>query len=91
MGGRGLATGPLCTQPTTQLPIQDRQQWQDRTRQQRFQYLISEIGELSTELVKLEWEGQDIAQLKQNIGHEMYDVVWNICDLANLLELDLLF
>ena len=63
--------------------------WLDRTPDQRFRYLISEIGELSNDLIKLNQPGQKLEALKQKIGHEMFDVMWNICDLANLLEIDL--
>jgi NTP pyrophosphatase (non-canonical NTP hydrolase) len=63
--------------------------WSDRSIDQRFRFLISEIGELSNELIKLNNPDQNIAELKRKIGHEMFDVLWNICDLANLLEIDL--
>ncbi len=63
--------------------------WDDRSVDQRFRYLMSEIGELSNELIKLNQPGGDKAGLKKQIGHEMFDVIWNICDLANLLEIDL--
>ena len=63
--------------------------WLDRTPDQRFRYLITEIGELSRDLIKLNQPLLDRKALKRKIGHEMFDVVWNICDLANLLEIDL--
>jgi NTP pyrophosphatase (non-canonical NTP hydrolase) len=63
--------------------------WVDRTPDQRFRYLISEIGELSNDLIKLNQANKDLVKLKKKIGHEMFDVMWNICDLANLLEIDL--
>jgi len=63
--------------------------WLDRSPDQRFRYLISEIGELSNDLIKLNQPCNDIDELKRKIGHEMFDVMWNICDLANLLEIDL--
>jgi len=63
--------------------------WLDRTPDQRFRYLISEVGELSNDLIKLNQSNQELEKLKQKIGHEMFDVIWNICDLANLLEIDL--
>ena len=63
--------------------------WNDRSVDQRFRYLISEIGELSNELIKLNQQDQDLDELKKTIGHEMFDVIWNICDLANLLDIDL--
>lgn len=63
--------------------------WPERNIDQRFRFLISEIGELSNELIRLNQQGQDIEDLKRKIGHEMFDVIWNICDLANLLNIDL--
>jgi NTP pyrophosphatase (non-canonical NTP hydrolase) len=63
--------------------------WSDRSIDQRFRFLISELGELSNELIKLNNPDQNLAELKRKIGHEMFDVLWNICDLANLLEIDL--
>jgi len=63
--------------------------WLDRTPDQRFRYLISEIGELSNDLIKLHQKPESLGLLKRKIGHEMFDVIWNICDLANLLDIDL--
>ena len=63
--------------------------WIDRSIDQRFRFLISELGELSNELIKLDQSDQNLVELKKKIGHEMFDVIWNICDLANLLEIDL--
>ena len=63
--------------------------WLDRTPDQRFRYLISEIGELSNDLIRLYQTDKEIEKLKTKIGHEMFDVIWNICDLANLLDIDL--
>ncbi|MCB0128386.1 MAG: MazG-like family protein [Caldilineaceae bacterium] len=69
----------------------EQQGWTDRNPSQRFRYLISEVGELSQELTRLEWNpGEtDLSEIKRNIGHEMYDIVWNLCELANQLEIDL--
>ncbi|HDR7970278.1 TPA: pyrophosphatase, partial [Bacillus pacificus] len=30
-----------------------------------------------------------IQDAKREIGLEMFDVIWNVCDLANKLEIDL--
>ena len=62
--------------------------WNDRSVDQSFRF-ISEIGELSNELIRLNQQDQDMDKLKKTIGHEMFDVIWNICDLANLLDIDL--
>lgn len=67
----------------------ERKGWKDRNPAQRFRYLISEMGELSTELIRLEWDTDDHAEVKRNIGHEIYDIVWNLADLANQLDIDL--
>lgn len=67
----------------------EKHNWQDRSVDQRFRYLISEVGELSRELLRLQWPGDDHAEAKRNVGHEMYDIVWNLCDLANQLDIDL--
>lgn len=69
----------------------EKQGWTDHNPSQRFRYLISEVGELSQELTRLEWNpaNAEIDEIKHNIGHEIYDIVWNLCDLANQLEIDL--
>ena len=61
----------------------------DRSPAQRFRYLITEVGELSRELVRLEHPQDDRTDAKHNIGLEIYDIVWNLCDLANQLDIDL--
>ena len=73
------------------LDLCQRQKWPDRNPSQRFRFLISEVGELSKELLRLEWEptADELTTIKRNIGHEMYDIVWNLCDLANQLGIDL--
>ena len=67
----------------------DKHAFPDRSPAQRFRYLITEVGELSRELVRLEHPNDDHAKAKHNIGLEIYDIVWNLCDLANQLEIDL--
>jgi len=63
--------------------------WNEKDVDQRFKYLMTEIGELSDELIKLKWKDQNKDILKRKIGHEIFDVIWNLCDLANLLKIDL--
>lgn len=67
------------------------QGWTDHNPSQRFRYLISEVGELAKELTRLEWNptNTEVTEIKRAIGHEIYDIVWNLCDLANQLEIDL--
>jgi len=28
-------------------------------------------------------------EVKADLGMEMYDLIWNVCDLANMLDIDL--
>jgi len=66
--------------------------FKDKTPEQRMLYLTSEVGEVSLEVLKLEGfrqGGEDQDQLKENLGMEIYDVVWNLCDLANMFDIDL--
>jgi NTP pyrophosphatase (non-canonical NTP hydrolase) len=67
----------------------NRNEWNEKDVNQRFKYLMTEIGELSNELIKLNWKDQNKDDLKRKIGHEIFDVFWNLCDLANLLDIDL--
>jgi NTP pyrophosphatase (non-canonical NTP hydrolase) len=61
------------------------------TVEQRMLFLMTEVGEVAREVLRLA-RSDDQAQaeaIKTDLGMEMYDVIWNICDLANLLEIDL--
>lgn len=57
------------------------------TIEQRMLYLMTEVGELSKEVLSVSFHPD--AEKKENLGYEMYDVVWNIFDLANKLNIDL--
>lgn len=55
--------------------------------EQRMLYLMTEVGELSKEVLEVSFD--PVGEKKENLGFEMYDVVWNIFDLANKLGIDL--
>lgn len=57
------------------------------TIEQRMLYLMTEVGELSKEVLSVSFHPD--AEKQENLGYEMYDVVWNIFDLANKLNIDL--
>ncbi|MBO1581508.1 MazG nucleotide pyrophosphohydrolase domain-containing protein [Bacillus sp. XF8] len=57
----------------------------DTTIEKRTMYLMAELGELTEAIVKR----NDDKNAKKEIGLEMFDVIWNVCDLANKLEIDL--
>lgn len=52
---------------------------------------MTEVGELSKEILKISFQPkeEEIKMAKENIGLEMYDVIFNILDLANQLNIDL--
>lgn len=65
--------------------------WQDTTPEARVLWLVTEVGELVREVLQFTALDDDDAQaaVRQRLGAEMYDVVWNVCDLANILGIDL--
>lgn len=65
-----------------------------KSSEQRILYLISELGELADEVIalntnKADTSSENIAHIKERIGLEIYDVIWNTVDLANMLDIDL--
>jgi NTP pyrophosphatase (non-canonical NTP hydrolase) len=59
--------------------------FQDTTIEERTIYTMAELGELAEVILKRD----TIQDAKREIGLEMFDVIWNVCDLANKLEIDL--
>jgi NTP pyrophosphatase (non-canonical NTP hydrolase) len=58
--------------------------------EQRLTYCMVEVGELAEEVLKLSGGKEaDGAQTKETLGMEIYDVVWNLFDLADLAGVDL--
>ena len=71
--------------------LNDAQGWHDTTPEERAMWLVTEAGELVREVLRLaEATGEaEIAGVRHKLGMEMYDVVWNLCDLANIVGVDL--
>lgn len=59
--------------------------FQNTTIEMRTMYLMAELGELAEAIVR---RNED-KNMNREIGLEMFDVIWNVCDLANKLEIDL--
>ncbi|MFD3260190.1 MazG nucleotide pyrophosphohydrolase domain-containing protein [Paenibacillus lentus] len=61
------------------------------TIQTRTLYLMTEVGELAKEILSISFHPTEekVRMAKENIGLEMYDVIFNILDLANQLEIEL--
>ncbi|GIJ63901.1 hypothetical protein Vau01_114170 [Virgisporangium aurantiacum] len=66
--------------------------WPEHTVEQRTLYLVAEVGELAEailHLVRQRQTGQEHTAALEAVGMEMHDVLWNICELANALNIDL--
>jgi NTP pyrophosphatase (non-canonical NTP hydrolase) len=61
----------------------------ETTPRRRMAMLLGEAIELADEVLQLPAEGAGDEELAQRVGHEMYDVLWNLCDLARLIGIDL--
>jgi NTP pyrophosphatase (non-canonical NTP hydrolase) len=61
------------------------------TVEQRVLYLMTEVGEVVREVLRLSRsvDQANTDAINADLGMEMYDVIWNICDLANMLGIDL--
>ena len=68
------------------------------TLEQRLAYLTSEVGEVAREVLRLSRDGngdvgtmaaEEVASVRENLGMEIYDVLWNLLDLADLAGVDL--
>ncbi|HDR3489426.1 TPA: MazG-like family protein [Bacillus wiedmannii] len=56
--------------------------FQDTTIEERTMYTMAELGELAEVILKRD----KIQDSKREIGLEMFDVIWNVCDLAKAFE-----
>jgi NTP pyrophosphatase (non-canonical NTP hydrolase) len=61
----------------------------ESTPRRRTAMLLREAIELADEVLKLPAQGEGVDESLQRVGHEMYDVLWNLCDLARLTGIDL--
>jgi NTP pyrophosphatase (non-canonical NTP hydrolase) len=61
----------------------------ESTPRRRMAMLLDEAIELADEVLQLPSAGDGDSEVLQRVGHEMYDVLWNLCDLARLTGIDL--
>ena len=70
----------------------------DITLEQRLAYLTSEVGEVARGVLRLSRDGngdvgtmsaEEAASARESLGMEIYDVLWNLLDLADLAGVDL--
>ena len=71
--------------------LSSRHGWTDTTIAERVTFLIGEVQELAEEalLLAMQNDPADQAATRTRLGLEMYDVVWNLCDLANIAGVEL--
>lgn len=71
--------------------LREVQGWQDTSLEHRIVVLVSEVGELAKDVLRLAGMRGDenIDPVKENIGSEISDIVWNLSDVANLIGVDL--
>lgn len=60
----------------------------ETTPRRRMAFLLGEALELANEVLQLPASGPYEPALLQRLGHEIYDVLWNACDLARLTGID---
>lgn len=67
------------------------QGWQATSPEERALFLVTEVGEVVKDVLKLSHATDDVEReaLKVNLGYELYDVIWNVCDLATRVGIDL--
>jgi NTP pyrophosphatase (non-canonical NTP hydrolase) len=70
----------------------------DITLEQRLAYLTTEVGEVAREVLRLSRDGNgDVGKMDaasaeavvESLGMEIYDVIWNLLDLAEMAGVDL--
>ena len=74
--------------------LREAQGWHDTSLERRTMFLVTELGEVMQETLKLvevysKHKEADLEHIRDNLGMEIYDVMWNLCDLANLAGIDL--
>lgn len=60
----------------------------ETTPRRRMAFLLGEALELANEVLRLPADGPCDPALLQRLGREIYDVLWNACDLARLTGID---
>lgn len=68
------------------LQLRRRNGWPAMEPHERFAYLVEEVGEVARALQNRPGVSASVAD---SVGEELYDVIWNACDLANILGIDL--
>src|SRR5690625_5016082 len=58
--------------------------------EERYLFFMSEVGEMSEELLKLKYAEEDKqTEIRKALSHEIFDVIWNTVEIANRLDINL--
>lgn len=55
-------------------------------------YLTTETGEALKEVIKLQssrYTEEQKNKIKEDLGLELFDIIWNVCSIAAMLDIDL--
>lgn len=68
--------------------------WHETSLEQGVMLLVTEVGEVTKDVLSLlraqkRLDEAAINQIKENLGMEIFDVMWNLFNLANLAGIDL--
>ena len=88
-GGLQLAEGLTIAEPRRQVRELREAKGFDITLEQRLAYLMSEVGEAASEVLKLsrdvgKMEETEREAVEEKLRMEIYDAVWNLLDLAEV-------
>jgi NTP pyrophosphatase (non-canonical NTP hydrolase) len=65
--------------------------WDKESLETRVAYLKSEVNEVLTEVDNYNntTDTEERSEIKTNLGHELFDLIWNVAELANRFDIDL--
>lgn len=64
-----------------------REGWQDAPLEHRLNYLFSEVQETEEAVMEVERVHNPVTH--EFLAHELYDIIWNVAELANRYGIDL--
>lgn len=64
--------------------------WDQSDPTARMLHVTAEVGEVADALIALQTASADQADAaREALGHEIFDVIWNLCALANTTAIDI--
>ncbi len=69
--------------------LHEEHHWPVRSAESRALWLGAEVGELMREVLQYAGHPEQQDAIRVRAGHEMYDTMWNLVDLAAIMGIDL--